>query len=610
MEEGERMSDINMARRTAIQAFFAGVDITPSLQKYLISMTYTDNEEDETDDLQFKLHDREGIWVEKWLNTAIQAAAESSAQKKVEAEQNAEPVITGYKVTAQGGLAVRSRAGDQYYQYGTLAYGTVITVNSIDNGWANFMYSGKNAYCKSAYLQAIYSGGSSGSSSSSGSSGPWAIGDEVIASGRPQYTSYGEGTPGANVTNYKGKVTHLNLKSGVPYPICVGYLGWFSESQVQKVGASPNTPSTSGAEKGLRIQAVIVRQNWNGDGKDDTLECGQFELDSVVAQGPPNTVTIKGTSLPYSSTVRQTAKSKSWESYTLSGIGDEIASKNGMTCMYLSSVNPSYKRVEQYKKSDIAFLQKLCHDAGCSLKVSNNIIIIFDQATYEKKPEVLTIKRGSGYTKYKLSTGENDTYTSCRVSYTTPSGSVISATAYIEDYDEKKEDNQCLNIYQKVSSYSEAKNLAEKMLRLHNKYELQATFTFPGNPKLLAGCVVSLSGWGAWSGKYIIKQAKHKVDTGGYTTQITLRTALAANVSSTSSGDDKAADTDFSEGDRVMCNAGVNTYYNGVHMASWVPSAVLYVRRVEQGGKVLLVSTEPTKNVYTGRVWATDVHKI
>lgn len=605
------MSDKNMARRTAIQAFFAGTDITSSLQKYLISLTYTDNEEDETDDLQFKLHDREGIWVEKWLNSAIQAAAEASAQKKVAEEQNKEPVITGYKVTAQGGLSVRSRPGDQYSRYGTLTYGTVIIVNSISGGWANFTYSGKNAYCQSAYLQAIYSGESSGSSSvSSGGSGSWAIGDEVIATGRPQYTSSGAGIPGAMVTNYKGKITRLNLKSGVSYPIHVGYLGWFSPSQVQKVGATSKTPTTSVAEKGLRIQAVIVRQNWNGDGKDDTLECGQFELDSVVAQGPPNTVTLKATSLPYSSTVRQTAKSKAWENYTLSGIGNEIASKNGMTCMFLSSVNPSYSRVEQYKTSDISFLQKLCRDAGCSLKVSNNIIVIFDQASYEKKSEVMTIKRGSGYTKYKLSTGENDTYTSCRVSYTTPSGSVISATAYIEDYDEKKENNQCLNIYQKVSSISEAKQLAEKMLRLHNKYELQATFTFPGNPKLLAGCTVKLEGWGAWSGKYIIKQAKHKVDNSGYITQITLRTALAANVSSSGSDSGTSSDTDFSVGDRVMCNTGVTTYYNGVHMAIWVPTAVLYVRQVEQGGKVLLVSTEPTKNVYTGRVWAKDVHKI
>ena len=45
-------------------------------------------------------------------------------------------------------------------------------------------------------------------------------------------------------------------------------------------------------------------------------------------------------------------------------------------------------------------------------------------------------------------------------------------------------------------------------------------------------------------------------------------------------------------------------------MSSWVPSSVLYVRAVENNGKILLVSTEPTKKVYTGRVNASDVYKI
>lgn len=66
----------------------------------------------------------------------------------------------------------------------------------------------------------------------------------------------------------------------------------------------------------------------------------------------------------------------------------------------------------------------------------------------------------------------------------------------------------------------------------------------------------------------------------------------------------------FSVGDRVKCNTGVKTFANGGKMASWVPTATLYVRAVEQGGKILLVSTEKTKKVYTGRVNASDVHKI
>jgi len=43
---------------------------------------------------------------------------------------------------------------------------------------------------------------------------------------------------------------------------------------------------------------------------------------------------------------------------------------------------------------------------------------------------------------------------------------------------------------------------------------------------LLAGNTVELKGWGAWDGKYIIKQAKHTVSKSGYTTQISLRYSM------------------------------------------------------------------------------------
>jgi len=287
--------------------------------------------------------------------------------------------------------------------------------------------------------------------------------------------------------------------------------------------------SAASGTKGLSIQAVIIRKNWTGDGKDKVLDCGQFELDSVDASGPPSGITLKATALPYSSQIRQTKKSRSWEAYKLSGIANEMATKNGMSCMYLSEYDPSYERVEQANVSDISFLSTLCQNAGISLKATNNIIVLFDQATYEAKPSVFTITRGAGgYEKYRLSTGEADTeYAACRVSCTDPkTGKSIEGTAYVEDYDADAENNQCLEITAKVSSIAEAKTLAAKQLRLHNKYEKTATFTLPGNPDLVAGVTVTLKDWGMWSGKYIINQAKHSIGSSGYSTQLKLRCVL------------------------------------------------------------------------------------
>lgn len=440
------MSRKDLVRRTKVGVSFGGVDISGDVNRYFQSLSYTDNEEEEADDLQIKLNDEDDVWLCKWLNAMIQKAAESP------------PAATQTK-----------------------------------------------------------------------SNGSWSIGQAVIVSGRPQYSSYGSGTPGGTVTNHHGTITHLNLQKGIPYPIHVDQLGWFAESQVMaaNTGSSDGSQGNEAGIKGLHIAATIVRENWNSDGKDQVLDCGSFELDSVDVSGPPEIITIKGVSLPFKSGVRQTKRSKAWENYTLKGIAADMASRNGMKLMYESSQNPSIVRVEQVRQSDIGFLQGLCKKYGISLKATSNMLVLFDQSEYEAKTSIRTIRKGrsGGYIKFKLRTGESDTqYGACHVQYTNPAtGYVIEATYSAE---KAEKDSPTLEIRQKVHNVQEARQLAKKMLRLKNKFEYAGDFTFPGDPTLLAGKTVQLVGWGGFSGKYIISQAKHQVGPSGYTTTIKLRKAL------------------------------------------------------------------------------------
>lgn len=266
----------------------------------------------------------------------------------------------------------------------------------------------------------------------------------------------------------------------------------------------------------LKIRGTITAENWASDGKDQSLDCGEFELDSVSASGPPNTVTIKATSLPYSSQIRQTKTSKAWEAYHLSGILSEIASKHGMTSMFDAEKDPYYKRVEQTRTTDIKFLLKLCQDAGLSLKATDGTLVIYDQAAYEKKEPVIFINQ-SNILDWKLSTQQTDTeYQSCRVSYVLPDGTSIEGIAKVDDYDEKSKTNQQLEVYAQVADADEAKTLAAKHLRLHNKFSRQVSFTVPGNPLYLAGEVMEVSGFGMFDGRYLCTQAKHAVGGSGY----------------------------------------------------------------------------------------------
>lgn len=491
------MSQKDLARRTAVEIAFDGVDITGSMRPYFISLTYIDNEEDATDDLQIKLQDRDGIWMEKWLASAVDAAAVATAHSEV---YGGNPM--SYRVTPEKGLNVREGPSTSYKKLGALVCGTVVEVLSIEDGWASIRHGGQKAYVSAQYIQAV--GGSEAVAGDNGAAYTVVKGDTLSGIAAKYGTTY-------------QKLAEVN---GITNPNLI-YPG-----QVIKIpGASGGGVSSTG----LKIQAVILRQNWHGDGKDTALECGQFELDEISASGPPSTITIKATSLPYTSQVRQTEKSRVWENIRLSGIAKQMAAENGMTCLFESANDPFYERVEQFKTSDISFLSSLCHDVGISLKATNSLTVLFDQAAYEAKPAARTIKKGDrSYKKYKLGIGSAGTkYASCRVTYTDPgSGKVIEGIAYAEDYKADAKNNQQLEITAKVSSGAEAQSLAAKRLRLHNKYCQTAIFTLPGDPDLLAGVTVLLEGWGPWGGKYIIKQARHTVGSSGYETQIQLRRVL------------------------------------------------------------------------------------
>ena len=366
------MSNKDLARRTKAEITFAGVNITKDIQPYLLSLTYTDNEDGEADDLQLTLQDRDGLWLESWLAEAVEKAA-----------------------------------------------------------------SGQ-----------------------------------------------------------------------------------------------------------LKIGAALLAENWQGGGQDKLLDCGTFELDSICAQAPPAVVTIKATALPFSAEIRQTLHSRAWENYTLSGIAQELAVKAGLQCMYEAAADPFYSRVEQARESDIAFLQRLCRKAGLNLKATGTMLVLFDQAAYEQKPAVFTIRRGTGaYTKYKLNSGSAGTqYGSCRVSYVDPAtGKCIEGIFKAAD---KSGSSQRLEVAAKCANAAEAIQLAEKYLRLHNRFAQTASFDLPGNVEVAAGLTGQLEDFGptpsgrwtssgrptasgrGWSGKYIISQARHSLSGSGYTTHIDLRRVL------------------------------------------------------------------------------------
>jgi len=274
--------------------------------------------------------------------------------------------------------------------------------------------------------------------------------------------------------------------------------------------------------QGESISATIVHIDPDGGG---VLDCGSFELDAPGYSGPPASLTLKGTSLPHTSSVREEIRTKAWENINLSAIFSEIAGSHGLTPMFESAADPFYDRREQIQTSDIVFLQRLCNDAGISLKATNGMLVAFQQKDYEARGTVRRIVNGStDVIKYGFKIKQHDCdYARCRVTYTDPQdGETISATFSAPG----ASGNQTLVINEKVSNAGEANAVAAARVRDKNKNKQKAEFTLMGDTVLVAGVTVDVVGYEAYDGKYIVEMAKHSVSGSGYTVQIRARLVL------------------------------------------------------------------------------------
>lgn len=419
------------ARRVELALEFSGFTVPDDLARHLLTASYTDNEEDSTDDFQMTYDDRERNLEGSWLEVKPTTVKSTKQVKKTVQKEE----IINYVV----------KRGD------TL----------------------------------------------------WAISEKYLGSG----SKYPQIAQENNIKNpnliYPGQVFKITTGGKVTTTV------------------TETEETTMKAAQPRMVQVKLIQHNWQDTGKKAVLDCGTFELDSVQVSGPPLKGTVKGTSIPYTSTLRMQKKSRNWEKITLKAIAQQIADEAGLKLLYDSPDNPEYDKKEQVQQSDIRFLQDLCHAEGKALKVTKLSVVIFDKEDYDKKPVVKTIKYGSSdIISFRLSTKLTDAaYTSCHVSYTNTEKKQTIEYTYTPD--SSVGTGQVLEINERVANTEEARRLAMKRLREKNAQEFTGSFTMVGDVQLVAGIVVKLKGFQDFDKKYRVKSAKHNL-TGGYTTDIEL----------------------------------------------------------------------------------------
>ena len=298
--------------------------------------------------------------------------------------------------------------------------------------------------------------------------------------------------------------------------------------------------------KGATLDITLCTYNWQGlyDGGFDTT-LGTFEVDEIEMTSAPDVVNIKAVAISVGddSTLRSTLRSKTWENISVRQVANDIAWENGLKLFWDCDDNPNIDKLEQNDESDLSVLQKVCDDAGFALKITTDTIIVFDEAKYEQAEPVIEIyhpgtntiadvaeadgtptpDRIFHSTGYSFRTKIRDVYKKCHIKYMNDQDKSVIESTFT---DPNKSNGATLEIHQQVTSQAEADRLAKKKLREKNRDECTGSYSLDGCQFLCAGETIEMIGFGVFSGRYIVTQAKHDISGSGYVTSIDVRRCL------------------------------------------------------------------------------------
>ncbi|MDR2819311.1 MAG: DUF6402 family protein [Desulfovibrio sp.] len=317
-------------------------------------------------------------------------------------------------------------------------------------------------------------------------------------------------------------------------------------------------------KKGTEVTATIVCSDWFKQGDSVSLPCGRFRIDEIEFSGPPDKITIKAVTSALTTGLRDTPKTRAWENTSLQTVAGQVAAEHGLALHYEGDPH-LFSRQDQRNESDLPFVDRMAEERGMFCKAHDSRLVMVDRERAENVSPKIAINRRGGQTtlkplprsglriktapgdaefgsekllslsvsgeapltataaqKYSFKQASSKTaYSEAQASYTDPSKGKTH-TAVVKTPEEER-DHKLLVMDKRAEDSLQAIRLSKARLNQENSKENTATLEVMGHPGIVAGITLDLTGFGDFSGRYIVKKAEHKVGgSGGYTTSLEL----------------------------------------------------------------------------------------
>jgi phage protein D len=258
-----------------------------------------------------------------------------------------------------------------------------------------------------------------------------------------------------------------------------------------------------------------------GYANEPLLPCGDFQVDELSLTGPPDVFHLRCLAA-YITPAMRTRSSVGYENQTLTQIASTIATKFGLK-MTSAAEAPSltFGRVTQHQETDLGFLRKLAGANGYDFTIRGNQLVFYSRAALEAADPVVTIGR-TDVMRFAFRTKTHHVYKAARVSYQLPQSKELLtqktiATSIVSSGD-------TLTLIARCENGQQASLKAISALNAMNMLRTTASFTAGGETVYTAGNNLTVTGFGFNDGKYLVENARHRLDRAtGYTAEFEAR---------------------------------------------------------------------------------------
>ena len=260
-----------------------------------------------------------------------------------------------------------------------------------------------------------------------------------------------------------------------------------------------------------------------GYGDEALLDCGEFQIDELELDGPPDVMRIRCLAA-YITPAMRTANTVAYEGMGVMEIAAQIAAKYGLALVAATSESSSdvvFERVTQRRQTDLEFLKRLAREHNFDFTIRAGQLIFYDRPALESVPAVQTIVR-SDTVRFSFRNRSRRIYDGAQFSYFDPDIKELISQSVSANSPSPTGDT--LKIVARCENAQQAMVKAEALLHLHNMVFVDTYLESPGCTVLVAGNNVNLSGWGVLDGTYLIETAQHRLArVAGYSTSIAAR---------------------------------------------------------------------------------------